>query len=86
MKKTTNIFMAAALVFGAFSCARETPFRLDGESDGYGRVLTSALAVQLKEADTRAGGSSHDVGDFLVKFYDVNNMEKPVDTYIYIYI
>ncbi len=81
MKKITNIFVSTALAIGAVSCASEAPFNAGEEANGYGRVLTSSLAVQVQEAQTRA--ENVDVKDFTVKFFKTTDNETPVQQYTY---
>lgn len=83
MKKITNIFIAAALALGAVSCSQESPFDSGEKGNGYGRVLTSSLAVQLKGEQTRASDDTPNVKDFTVEFYNTTNMATAVETFKY---
>lgn len=83
MKKIINIFFAAALALGAVSCSQESPFDAGEKGNGYGRVLTSSLAVQLKGEQTRAANDTPDVKDFTVEFFNVSNLDTPVESYKY---
>ena len=68
MKKIINILLIAVLVLGATSCANEAPFKSGDEGQGFGKVLTSSLAVKLQDARTR--GEKVYVNDCSVKFYN----------------
>lgn len=87
--------LTAAAAFTLTSCVGENPFLPDDNGMGYGRVLTSSLAVQLQEVETRAEDESSvlsvDKGKFTVEFYKVAdeetviNIEDEEPVYMYTY-
>lgn len=83
MKKITYIFLLAAMALGAVSCSQESPFDSGEKGNGYGRVLTSSLALQLKGEQTRAANDTPSVNDFTVEFYDTADTQTPVESYEY---
>lgn len=83
MKKITYIFLLAAMALGAVSCSQESPFDSGEKGNGYGRVLTSSLALQLKGEQTRAANDTPSVNDFTVEFYNTADTQTPVESYEY---
>lgn len=84
MKKIKYTYLILALAAGLASCSTEAPFseeRLDGE----GRLLTSAIAVELKAEENlvRAASTEPDVNDFTVEFLNTGNLDAPVASYRY---
>lgn len=84
MKKIKHTYLILALAAGLASCSTEAPFseeRLDGE----GRLLTSAIAVELKAEENlvRAASTEPDVNDFTVEFLNTGNLDAPVASYRY---
>lgn len=83
MKTTINILLGAALALGVASCSKESPFEAGEQGNGYGRVLTSSLAVELRDSQTRAGVDSPDVAEFTVDFFRTTDLVSPVESYKY---
>lgn len=82
MKRNINIILMAALL-GAVSCSKEAPFEAGDTGNGYGRVLTSSLAVQLAGDQTRAASDTPDVKDFTVEFYNTTSTDAATISYKY---
>lgn len=83
MKKIAYIFLSAAMALGAVSCSKESPFVSGEIGEGFGRVLTSSLAVELKEDQTRAGNDTPVVDDFTVEFFKTSDLTTAVETFKY---
>lgn len=85
MKRYINIMLSAAAALTLTSCVEESPFLPDDNGMGYGRVLTSSLAVHLQEAETRAEGDDDNnpldvnIGEFIVEFYKVTDEETVIN-------
>lgn len=84
MKKFKNIYLISALAVGVASCSTEAPFSED-KLDGEGRLLTSAIAVELKTEENlvRAASAEPDVNDFTVDFLNAENPGDPVRSFRY---
>lgn len=83
MKKITNIFLAIVFLAGLAACSTEAPFSKETEK-GEGRLLTSALSVELK-TDERLVRATNvpDVNDFTVDFLNAEDLTKEVPSYKY---
>lgn len=83
MKRIKYTYLTLALAAAFASCSSEQPFteeRLDGE----GRLLTSAIAVELKSEEKLVRASAApDVNDFTVEFLNTGNLDTPVVSYRY---
>ena len=84
MKKFKYIYLISALAVGVASCSTEAPFSED-KLDGEGRLLTSAIAVELKTEENlvRAASVEPDVNDFTVDFLNAENPGDPVRSFRY---
>lgn len=83
MKRIINL-ICIALAFGVVSCSSEAPFSSESRK-GEGRLLTSALSVELKtdEKLVRASGVP-EVAEFTVDFLNADNMDdEPVKSFTY---
>lgn len=83
MKKITNIFLAIVFLAGLAACSTEAPFSKETDK-GEGRLLTSALSVELK-TDERLVRATNvpDVNDFTVDFLNAEDLTKEVPSYKY---
>ena len=84
MKRIIYIYSIIALALGMASCSTEAPFSAESRK-GEGRVLASALSVELKtdEKLVRSSGVP-DVSDFTVDFIKADNLEdSPVKHFRY---
>lgn len=84
MKKFKYIYLISGLAVGVTSCSTEAPFSED-KLDGEGRLLTSAIAVELKTEENlvRAASEEPDVNDFTVDFLNAENPGDPVRSFRY---
>lgn len=83
MKRIKYTYLTLAIAAAFASCSSEQPFteeRLDGE----GRLLTSAIAVELKSEEKLVRATAApDVNDFTVEFLNTGNLDTPVVSYRY---
>lgn len=83
MKKITNILSAIFLLIGAASCSSEAPFS-EGEQIGEGRLLSSALSVELKTDEKLVRATPvPDVNDFTVDFLKADDLSQSVKSFEY---
>lgn len=67
MKKYINTFAGVAAMALLASCSSESPFLQDNE-EGVGRILKSAIAVDIKTDENITRGGDADINDFTVSF------------------
>lgn len=84
MKKIKYTYLILALAAGLASCSKEAPFS-EEKLDGEGRLLTSAIDVELKTEENlvRAAYTEPDVNDFTVEFLSTGDLDTPVKSFRY---
>lgn len=83
MKKITNILLAITLLIGVASCSSEAPFSGE-EQKGEGRLLSSALSVELKTDEKLVRATPvPDVNDFIVDFLKADDLSQSVKSFEY---
>lgn len=81
--KKISFLLTSLIMLGTISCSQEAPFGEDN-SRGEGRILTSALSMDIKgETPITRSGAVPSADDFTIGFYSVDNEEIPVETYQY---
>ena len=84
MKQIKYTYLILALAAGLASCSKEAPFS-EEKLDGEGRLLTSAIDVELKTEENlvRAAYTEPDVNDFTVEFLSTGDLDTPVKSFRY---
>ena len=84
MKQIKYTYLILALAAGLASCSTEAPFS-EEKFNGEGRLLTSAIDVELKTEENlvRAASTELDVNDFTVEFLSTGDLDTPVKSFRY---
>lgn len=84
MNKNKYIGMAAIVLTALVSCSKEAEFKVDGPGSGEGRILSSALNLEVKgETIITKAPSVPSPEDFTVNFINIDKDDEAPVTYSY---